>query len=595
MWVGIGVGNWAVVFCAVGGLAGRLCADDLITVLPVSEVIQAGTVCSVQWVAPGLGGQSATVSLVNYPVVYPANPFGRQLALVQIASGQFDWQACASPRQYVFMVRAYSGEQAFSNPFTLVGSPDVNVTAPAKDETVQAGEPYTIRWSGSNGADFTTAASLEWMTGGCCWWDEFHTILLGEAATNSGSMTVTLLGDFLGTQPRHLHLCSCAPANHCCVDQWIEIDLRGTIEPPQLKFPIGGDVLSAGDTYQITWTGSRVPGGMAIDLLQNGQVIRRIAEVPASSGHFQWQACGGLDEGSYELRLSDLEQAFDYSSTGGAFVITGARDRLRVITPATGDSIQAGASTLITWDPTLFLGDVEFTLLKGNDEHIDIGFAPAAAGSYQWRICPLLERGDDYSVRVTGQTCFGPVQSDSGALRHPAGPAVDTAPSLTLIHPIGGELWEPGTIETVAWSAVDPFGEVEIILYRNGQPQLVEYGPMETGSYSLSLPPDIARSAEYTLVVALAGCGNLALTESGLFQINVPISPPPDLDGDGDVDPGDLSILVACLSQPALPLSNPDCLAADLDDDADVDQVDYGMLQRCINGEGQPASINCVK
>lgn len=59
--------------------------------------------------------------------------------------------------------------------------------------------------------------------------------------------------------------------------------------------------------------------------------------------------------------------------------------------------------------------------------------------------------------------------------------------------------------------------------------------------------------------------------------------PAADLDGDGDVDHGDLGVFVGCMTGPDLAPS-PECEPADLGADADVDLADFADLQAACNG-----------
>ena len=74
------------------------------------------------------------------------------------------------------------------------------------------------------------------------------------------------------------------------------------------------------------------------------------------------------------------------------------------------------------------------------------------------------------------------------------------------------------------------------------------------------------------------GCGTFAAT---------------DLDADCDVDAADVSMLIACTSGPAMPLT-PGCEPADLDNDVDVDLTDFALMQACISGPNTPPSDECL-
>jgi len=67
-----------------------------------------------------------------------------------------------------------------------------------------------------------------------------------------------------------------------------------------------------------------------------------------------------------------------------------------------------------------------------------------------------------------------------------------------------------------------------------------------------------------------------------------------DFDRDGDVDLADFGHFQACLTGPAVEVTDPNCLDADLDGDSHVDQGDCGIFQGCMSGSHVPADPNCA-
>jgi hypothetical protein len=83
---------------------------------------------------------------------------------------------------------------------------------------------------------------------------------------------------------------------------------------------------------------------------------------------------------------------------------------------------------------------------------------------------------------------------------------------------------------------------------------------------------------------------------------------PADLDGDDDVDQGDVDVLTKCSSGPAITYSTegvpPGCpntigedgyLPGDFDHDHDVDSADFAVLQRCFSGSGVQPDLVCME
>lgn len=84
----------------------------------------------------------------------------------------------------------------------------------------------------------------------------------------------------------------------------------------------------------------------------------------------------------------------------------------------------------------------------------------------------------------------------------------------------------------------------------------------------------VAFDANFELTVALPALSTLTVVAT-VTQAEL------DFDGDGTVAAGDLFVLAACLSGPAVP-PGMGCVCMDADGDADTDLSDYALLQRAL-------------
>lgn len=73
------------------------------------------------------------------------------------------------------------------------------------------------------------------------------------------------------------------------------------------------------------------------------------------------------------------------------------------------------------------------------------------------------------------------------------------------------------------------------------------------------------------------------------------ISPPPDLDEDGDVDMVDFGLFQVCLTGLSVPVTDPDCYDARLDGDGDVDQNDVSIFLACMSGPNVAPDPACAE
>jgi hypothetical protein len=69
---------------------------------------------------------------------------------------------------------------------------------------------------------------------------------------------------------------------------------------------------------------------------------------------------------------------------------------------------------------------------------------------------------------------------------------------------------------------------------------------------------------------------------------------PADFDGDGDVDLADFGHFQICLTEPLVPVTDPNCLDADLNGDTFVDENDLAVFLACTSGADIPADPACA-
>jgi hypothetical protein len=84
------------------------------------------------------------------------------------------------------------------------------------------------------------------------------------------------------------------------------------------------------------------------------------------------------------------------------------------------------------------------------------------------------------------------------------------------------------------------------------------------------------------------GCRN-TIAGAPVDSSGCPRVVPGDLDRDGDVELGEFSHVVGCLSGPGAGLGELGCANSDLDGDGDIDLLDIARVQRCFSGTNVPA------
>src|SRR5262249_515944 len=137
-----------------------------------------------------------------------------------------------------------------------------------------------------------------------------------------------------------------------------------------------------------------------------------------------------------------------------------------VTSPNGGEAWAAGTVHPVTWTYTGAPGNVKIELLKSGVLSATISSSnsvgSAGSGSFSWLISSATALGDDYRVSVT-------------RLRSPA--ATDTSDAdfrinhtgIAVKTPNGGEIWRPGTTQTIRWLWNGSIGTlVKIELFKSG-------------------------------------------------------------------------------------------------------------------------------
>jgi len=124
-------------------------------------------------------------------------------------------------------------------------------------------------------------------------------------------------------------------------------------------------------------------------------------------------------------------------------------------------------------------------------------------------------------------------------------------------------------------------------------PYFIEWSPAE----GLDNPQLLEPTASPTITTVYTLTVTDSMSDSDSDSVLVTVSGPDipcDFDVDGDVDQADFGQFQACLTGPAVPVTDPNCFYANLDGDSDVDQDDFGIFQGCISGPNLTADPSCA-
>lgn len=419
------------------------------------------------------------------------------------------------------------GESAsdFSDqPFEIVGSkppPMIRLLSLNQGETLEAGETYTVTWESSEPFYdlWFELVPLEMYSGAS----------LSYVQDSPNSARVTLCPDIANGTDYVLRLTAYGCLGMVSDESDGLLTVVGSKPSPTVSItgPPAGTVVRAGDTITITWTGNGIEGTVQAALYQNGNQRLTFNSAPSSRGSLTEEICEFLPEGQYTIRLGVSGcSTSSRDPTEVPITVTGSTflPEVNVSSPTTGDILQPGTTHTIRWNATNPRGWASLSLRKQGADPLDggpyIGRAPMSAGQFIWKIDEFQQPASDYVIQLSESYCSGSVRITSEAFTiSNTGPPL---PSLTLLSPNGGEVFEAGSTQTIIWTSTNPTGYVDVQLFQEGYHcQNLGIVPMADGRFDWTICPTGDDLANYSIYISWGEYdGPSASDESdGAFQI----------------------------------------------------------------------------
>jgi hypothetical protein len=198
---------------------------------------------------------------------------------------------------------------------------------------------------------------------------------------------------------------------------------------------------------------------------------------------------------------------------------------LTVLSPNGGESYEQGTTHAITWTNSNFSGFIKIEL-----ETVAKGFVtlaeniPVADGTWDWAIPADQAVGSNYKIKISDQADGDPMD-ESDAVFSIISVIV---PSIAVISPNGGELWEQASTHPITWAAFNFIGNIKIELSDGAKlvTLLVDGIPSATGTWDWNIPTDQALGSTYTVIVSGMQAGEPTDASDAVFSIILPAALP---------------------------------------------------------------------
>ena len=280
-----------------------------------------------------------------------------------------------------------------------------------------------------------------------------------------------------------------------------------TIGSLSITAPTTIDKLQSGRQKVITWNSENI-GNVKIDYsLDNGLTWNTIINSVAANLHlYNWTLPDNISSNQARIKISSLNNS-GVQSISDPFIIT----LLNVISPNGGELWQAGSNRLIRWNSdqinslSIYSSEnngLNWTLIASN--------IPAVNAQYNWLI-PTNSATNNAKILLVDESKISIRDSSS---------TVFTINSLNLTSPIGGEVWQSGTIKKINWIGLN-LGPVRLeYSLDNGVnwTNIISNISGSLGTYNWTVPVDTASNQVRIRISEISDPTNLDISE--IFTIN---------------------------------------------------------------------------
>jgi hypothetical protein len=308
----------------------------------------------------------------------------------------------------------------------------VNLSYPNGDNIIQAGSIDTIRWERSNSV---TQLRIDYSTNNGTTWSNI------VASTNASTLAYQWNVPSIPTSNALIRI-SDAASNLRIKDS---SDAVFTINSLQVLTPNGNEEYLAGNQTNIQWNSSSNITLLNLDLLENDVFKQSIAtNVDASLGSFTWSIPASLFSNgkNFKVRISNASNSNVFDLSDSNFTVK----RIVIQSPITADNWQANTTNVIRWN-------------TNNISKVNIDYSTNNGTTWTRIFDTLSTSSSDNSVNwlvpnvTSSQARVRIIDASNSAINFSSGQFTIYKPSLTILTPNGGEVWQAGRSRTIAWSS----------------------------------------------------------------------------------------------------------------------------------------------
>ncbi len=328
--------------------------------------------------------------------------------------------------------------------FAILNPPSITITTPNGGEVWQIGSQQEITWqsenvSGNVNVKLSRDSGSTWET-------------LAEDTANDGSLAWDVT----------------APASNTCLVQVDAADGSASdtsdaafeIEPaPSITVtaPNGGEVWDIDTEQELTWNSINVAGNVNVKLSRdNGATWETLAADTQNDGSLLWDVTQPASKACMVQVEAVNGSTADISDA--AFTIQ-EPPQITVTAPNGGEVWDIDTEQELTWNSINVAGNVNVKLSRDNGATWETLAADTQNdGSLLWDV-----------TQPASKACMVQVEAVNGSTADISDAAftIQEPPQITVTAPNGGEVWEVGSQQEIAWTSRNTSGVLDIELSRD--------------------------------------------------------------------------------------------------------------------------------
>lgn len=278
--------------------------------------------------------------------------------------------------------------------------------------------------------------------------------------------------------------------------------------------PNGGENWQVGTVQNIQWTSSNLSGKVKIELSRNnGQVFTALVDSTIDTGTFPWTVAGPATTAG-RVRISSIVNGSVVDISDGAFTIS-LPPSITILQPNGGENWQIGTTQIIQWTSVNVSGKVKIEVSRdGGQSYASIIDSVDNTGAFDW----VVTGPTTVSARMRITSIVFPAAVDVSDNSF----TVTPAPSVTVVVPNGGEVFQIGSIDTIRWTSGGVTGNARIEISRDGGSTFTVIDPaaQNIGVYAWRVTGPRTGLGRVRVVLSPPGLPSVADTSDNDFVIS---------------------------------------------------------------------------